>query len=155
MVFAAYFMLTAGDRHIDFLRTLFLVGVISPLIQEHSLRLKKLTSQASEVAMLTIIRGPVYKRLFKSNRLLHVDQKSNVNKTCQQSLFSPIYRSLHQILMHFRCCRTTVSNVCLQATTLSLPSPHDFFTRSPNREPVHRLKLFRTFNCFPNFYLQP
>ena len=65
MILAAYFMLTAGDRHTDFLQTLFLVGVISPLIQEHSLRLKKLTSQAPEVAMLTIIRGPVYKRLFK------------------------------------------------------------------------------------------
>ena len=148
MIFAAYFILTAGERHIDFLRTSFLVSVISPLIQEHSLRLKKLTCQASEVAMLEIIRGPVYKRLFKSNRMLHVDQKSNVNKTCQQSLFSPIYRSLHQILMHCRCCRTMVSNVCLQVSTLSLPSPHDFFTRCPNRKPVHRLKLFRTFNCF-------
>ena len=26
-------------------------------------------------------------------------------------------------------------NVCLQACTLSLPSPHDFFTLSLNREP--------------------
>ena len=26
-------------------------------------------------------------------------------------------------------------DVCLQAYTLSLPSPHDFFTLSPNREP--------------------
>ena len=41
MIFAAYFILTAGDRHIDFLRTLFLVGVISPLMQEHSLRLNR------------------------------------------------------------------------------------------------------------------
>ena len=154
MIFAAYFILTAGDRHIDFPRTLFLVGVISPLMQDHSLWLKKLTSQAPEVAMLEIIRRPVYKRLFKSNRMLRVDQKSNVNKTCQQSLFSPIYRSLHQGLMHSGCCGTTISNVCLQAPTLSLPSPHDFFTRSPNREPVHRLKPFRTFNRFSDSYLQ-
>ena len=34
--------------HIDFLRLLFLVGVICPLMQEHSLRLKKLISQAPE-----------------------------------------------------------------------------------------------------------
>ena len=116
---------------------------------------KKITSQVPEVAMLEIIRRPVYKRLFKSNRMLRVDQKSDVNKTPQQSLFSPIYRSLHQDLMHSRCCRTTVSNVCLQAPTLSLPSPHDFFTLSPYREPAHRLKPFRTFNCFSNCYLQP
>ena len=129
--------------------------MISPLMQEHSLRLKKITSQASEVAMLEIIKRPVYKQLFKSNCMLRVDQKSDVNKTCQQSLFSPIYRSLHQDLMHSGCCGTTVSNVCLQAPTLSLPSPHDFFTRSPNRDPVHRLKPFRTFNCFSHSYLQP
>ena len=37
--------------------------------------------------------------------------------------------------------RITVPNVCLQALTFSLPSPCDFFTLSPNREPVHRLLL--------------
>ena len=116
---------------------------------------KQITSQVPEVVILEIIRRPVYKRLFKSNRMLRVDQKSDVNKTCQQSLFSPIYRSLHQDLMHSGCCGTTVSNVCLQAPTLSLPSPHDFFTLSPYREPAHRLKPFRTFNCFSNCYLQP
>ena len=105
--------------------------------------------------MLEIIRRPVYKQLFKSNRMLHVDQKSDVNKTCQQSLFSPIYMSLHQDLMRSGCRGTTVSLVCLQAPTLSLSSPHDFFTHSPYREPAHRLKPFRTFNCFSNSYLQP
>ena len=154
MIFAAYFILTAGDRHIDFLRTLYLVGVISPLMQEHSLWLNR-SLVKPEVVILEIIRRPVYKRLFKSNRMLRVDQKSDVNKTCQQSLFSPIYRSLHQDLMHSGCCGTTVSNVCLQAPTLSLPSPHDFFTLSPYKEPAHRLKPFRTFNCFSNCYLQP
>ena len=44
--------------HIDFLRLLFLVGVICPLMQEHSLRLKKLISQTPEDAMLKI-RRPV------------------------------------------------------------------------------------------------
>ena len=105
--------------------------------------------------MLEIIRRPVSKRLFKSNRMLRVDQKSDVNKTCQQSLFSPIYMSLHQDLMRSGCRGTTVSLVCLQAPTLSLSSPHDFFTHSPYREPAHRLKPFRTFNCFSNSYLQP
>ena len=37
--------------------------------------------------------------------------------------------------------RTAIPNVCLQALTFSLPSPCDFFTLSPNREPVHRLLL--------------
>ena len=72
---------------IDFLRLLFLVGVICPLMQEHSLRLKKLISQALEDAMLKI-RRPIYKRLFKSNRVLRADQKSDVNQTYQQSMLS-------------------------------------------------------------------
>ena len=63
MIFVAYFILRGRDVHIDFLRLLFLVGVICPLIQEHSLRLKKLISQAPEDAMLKIKR-PVYKQLF-------------------------------------------------------------------------------------------
>ena len=75
--------------HTDFLRLLFLVGVICPPMQEHSLQLKKLISQAPEDAMLKITR-PVYKRLFKSNRVLRADQKSDVNQTCQQSVFSPM-----------------------------------------------------------------
>ena len=77
------------DMHTDFLRLLFLVGVICPPMQEHSLQLKKLISQAPEDAMLKI-RRPVYKRLFKSNRVLRADQKSDVNQTCQQSVFSPM-----------------------------------------------------------------
>ena len=90
MIFAAYFILRGRDTHIDFLRLLFLIGVICPLMQQHSLRLKKLNiSQASEDAMLKI-RRPVYKQLFKSNRVLRADQKSDVNQTCQQSVFSPM-----------------------------------------------------------------
>ena len=75
--------------HIDFLRLLFLVGVICPLMQERSLQLKKLRSQAPEDAIFKF-RRPAYKRLFKSNHMLHADQKSDVNQTCQQSVFSPI-----------------------------------------------------------------
>jgi len=41
--------------------------------------------------------------------------------------------------MHSGCCGTTASNICLQALTLSLPSPCGFLTLSPDREPVHRL----------------
>ena len=125
--------------HIDFLRLLFLVGVICPLMQENSLRLKKLISQAPEDAMLKI-RRPVYKRLFKSNRVLRADQE----KRCKSNLSAVSVlanRSLHQDLMHSRCRGTTVPNVCLQALTLSLLSPRDFFTLSPNKEPVHRLKF--------------
>ena len=75
--------------HIDFLRLLFLVGMICPLMQEHSLRLKKLISQAPEHSMLKI-RRPLYKQLFKSNRVLRAYQRSDVNQTCQQSVFSPM-----------------------------------------------------------------
>ena len=75
--------------HTDFLRLLFLVGVIFPLMQDCSLQLKKFISQVPEDAIFKF-RRPVYKRLFKSNRVLHADQKSSVNQTCQQSVFSPI-----------------------------------------------------------------
>ena len=83
MIFAAYFILRVRDTHIDFLRLLFLVSVICPLIQEHLLPI----SQAPEDAMLKI-RRPVYKPLFKLNRVLRADQKSDVNQTCQESVFS-------------------------------------------------------------------
>ena len=89
MIFAAYFILRSRDMHIDFLRLLFLVGVICPLMQEHSLPLKKLIRQAPEDAMLKIKR-PVYKQLFKSNLVIRTDQKSDVNQTCQQSVFLPV-----------------------------------------------------------------
>ena len=42
VIFCTYFILRGHDMHIDFLRLLFLVGMIFPLIQKHSLRLKKL-----------------------------------------------------------------------------------------------------------------
>ena len=89
MIFAAYFILRGCDMHIDFLRLLFLVGVICGLMQEHSLRLKECISQVPEDAMLKI-RRPFYQRLFKSNRMLPADQKNDVNQTCQQSVFLPI-----------------------------------------------------------------
>ena len=82
MIFAAYFILRGCDLRIDFLRVLFLVGVICHLMQEHSLRLKECISQVPEDAMLKIGR-PFYQRLFKSNRMLRADQKNYVNQTCQ------------------------------------------------------------------------
>ena len=109
-------------------------------MQEHSLRLKKLISQAPEDAILKI-RRPVYKRLFKSNRVLRADQK----KRCKSNLSKVSVLAnggLHQDLMRSRCRGSTVPNVCLQALTLSLLSPSDFFTLSPNKEPVHRLRFF-------------
>ena len=87
VTFAACFILSGCDTHIDFLRLFFLVRVICLLMQEHSLWLKKLISQAPEDAMFKI-RRPVFKRLFKSN-YMHASQKSNVNQTCQQSVFLP------------------------------------------------------------------
>ena len=37
MIFAACFILRGDDTHIDFLRLLFVVGMICPLMQEHFL----------------------------------------------------------------------------------------------------------------------
>ena len=129
-MFAAYFIPRVRDTHFDFLRLLFLVSVICPLIQEHLLPVKKLISQAPEDAMLKI-RRPVYNRLFKLNR---VRCKSNLSTV---SVLAS--RSLNQDLMLSECRGTTASGVCLQALTPSLPSLCDFLTLSPNREPVHRL----------------
>ena len=89
MIFGTYFILRGRDTHIDSLRLLYLVIVICPLMQEHSLQLKKLISQVPEDAMLKIRRS-VYKQLFKSNCVLRADRKSDVNQTRQQSVFSPI-----------------------------------------------------------------
>ena len=61
--------------HIDSLRLLYLVIVICPLMQEHSLQLKKLISQVPEDSMLKIRRS-VYKQLFKSNCVLRATQKA-------------------------------------------------------------------------------
>ena len=82
VIFVAYFILRGCDLHIDFLRLLFLVGVICRLMQEHSLRLKECISQVPEDAMLKIGR-PLYQRLFISNCMLPADQKNYVNQTCQ------------------------------------------------------------------------
>ena len=120
VIFASY--LRGRDMHIDFLRLLFLVGVICPLMQEHSLRLKKLISQAPEDAMLKI-RRPVYKRLFKSNRVLRADQKSDVNQTCRQSVFSPMGACI-SIWCACRGCRgTTVPNAPFPFSLLAIFSP--------------------------------
>ena len=80
MIFAAYFLLRGGDTHIDFLRLLFLVGVICPLMKEHSLRLKKLIiSQAPEDAMLKI-RTPVYNTGSPSTKYEHQRTSPSVTR---------------------------------------------------------------------------
>ena len=124
--------------HIDFLRLLFLVGVICPLMQEHSLRLKKLISQAPEDAMFKI-RRLVYKWLFTSNRVLRADQK----KRCKSNL------STVSVLANGMPWKDGPK--CM-FTTLSLLSPCHFFTLSPNREPVHRLSsaILGTKRCVPD-----
>ena len=50
--------------------------------------------------------------------------------------------------------RIAASNVCLQALTLSLPSPRDFFTLSPNKEAVHRQNYYNISNCLSYFFSQ-
>ena len=76
-------------RLLIFLRLLFLVGVIRRLMQEHSLRLRKFFSQGPEDVMLRS------EELFTSDYLNQIacyvpTKKRNVNKTYQQSVFSPI-----------------------------------------------------------------
>ena len=82
MILAAYFILRGRETHIDFLRLLFLVGVICPLMQEYSLRLKK--AHKSRAGRRHV------KDQKTSNRVLRADQNSHVNQTCQQSVFTPI-----------------------------------------------------------------
>ena len=119
MIFAAY--LRDHDMHIDFLRLLFLVGVICPLMQEHSLRLKKLISQVPEAAMFKI-RRPVYKRFINLNQIACYVPTKKRDRTCQQSVFSPIAACIRIWVLWNDARETTVPNVCLQALTLSLPS---------------------------------
>ena len=112
--------------HIDFLRLLFLVGVICPLMQEHSLRLKKLISQVPEDAMFKI-RRPVYKRFINLNQIACYVPTKKRDRTCQQSVFSHRQWRLAsgsdaQRVLWNDARGTTVPNVCLQALTLSLPS---------------------------------
>ena len=121
MTFATCFILSGCDRDIDFLRLFFLVRVICPLMQEHSLWLKKLISQAPEDAMFKI-RRPVFKRLFKSNYMLRAMQPKKQCKSNLSTVSVLAKRSLPQGLMHSWFHGTTVPNVCLQALTLSLPS---------------------------------
>ena len=126
MTFATCFILSGCDTHIDFLRLFFLVRVICPLMQEHSLWLKKLISQAPEDAMFKI-RRPVFKRLFKSNYMLRAMQPKKQCKSNLSTVSVLAKRSLLQGLMHSWFHGTTVPNVCLQALTLFLPCPCNFF----------------------------
>ena len=73
-----------------------------------------------------------------SNRVLRADQNSDVNQTCQQSVFTPIGACI-RIWYIAGAVERRSQTVCLQSLTLSLSSPREFFNLSPNREPVHRL----------------
>ena len=95
------------------------------------MRLNKLISQATEDAIVRI-RRPVYKRLFKSRATCRLKRRCKLNLSTVTVLAN---RSLYQDLIHSGSHGRAVPNVCLQAFPLSLPSPRDFFTLSPNREP--------------------
>ena len=115
--------------------------VICPLMQEHSLRLKNLTSQAPEDAMKT--RRPVYKRLFKSNRVLVADQKSDVYQTCQQSVFSPMGACI-SIWCTSGAVERRSQMFVYRLSPFPFSLPATFFTLSPNREPLHRRSQTRS-----------
>ena len=74
--------------------------------------------------------GSLFGKRVKKSR----GEKSDVNQTCHQSVFSPI-----GVCIRIRC---TASAVCLQALTLFLPPLRDFFTLSPNREPANRIRCY-------------
>ena len=74
--------------------------------------------------------GSLFRKRVKKSR----GEKSDVNQTCHQSVFSPIGACIR-----IRC---TASAVCLQALTLFLPPLRDFFTLSPNREPANRIRCY-------------
>ena len=76
VILAAFFILDweVVKRILFFWGLLFLVGLICPLMQEYSLRLKK--AHKSRAGRLHVKdRKTVYKQLIKSNRVLRTDQK--------------------------------------------------------------------------------
>ena len=111
-----------------------------PLMQEYSLRLKKLLSQAQEDAMLKMFTSDYL------NQIVCYVPTKNRSKSNLSTVSVLANRSLHQDLMHSGCRGTTVPNVFLQALTLSLPSPRDFVTLSPNNS----IKCFTFFSVYMN-----
>ena len=113
--------------------------------QEHLLPLKRLIIQGPEDAMLKI-RKPVYKWLFKTNRVLRADQKSDVNQTCQQSVFLPIGACI-RIWCSAGAVERRPQMFFYRLSPFPFPHLCDFFTLCRNREPVHRLdKTWKFFN---------
>ena len=51
MIFAACFKLRGHDTHINFLRLLFLMGMICPLMQEHFLKLTSFETLSSSLRL--------------------------------------------------------------------------------------------------------
>ena len=77
---------------------------------------------------------PVYKRLFKSNRVLRADQRRRVNSQCSRQWE----------------LGTTVPNVCLQALTLSLLSPR-VFSPFPQQRACSQATTSVSFGLPPSF----
>ena len=93
-------------------------------------------------AMLKI-RRPIYKRLFKSNRVLRADQKSDINQTCQQSVFSPMGACI-RIWCTAGAVERRSQMFVYRLSPFPFSLPATFFTLSPNREPLHRRSQTRS-----------
>ena len=89
VIFAAYFVLRGRDIHIDFSAVIVSGRRNLPSDTRTFIAAKK-AHQSRARRRHVKIRSAVYKRLFKSNRVLRADKKSDVNQTYQQSVFSPI-----------------------------------------------------------------
>ena len=88
-------------------------------------------------------RRPVYKRLFKSNRVLRADQKSDVNQTCKQSVFSPMGACI-SIWCTSGAVERQSQMFVYRLSPFPFSLPAIFFTLSPNRDPLHGLSQTRS-----------
>ena len=89
VIFAAYFVLRGRDMHIDFSAVIVSGRRNLPSDTRTFIAAKK-AHQSRARRRHVKVRGAVYKRLFKSNRVLRADKRRDVNQTYQQSVFSPI-----------------------------------------------------------------
>ena len=89
VIFAAYFALRGRNIHIDF--SAFIVSGRRNLPSDTRTFITAKKAHQSRARRRHVkIRSAVYKRLFKSNRVLRADKKRDVNQTYQQSVLSPI-----------------------------------------------------------------
>ena len=80
-MFAAYFILRVRDTHLDFLRLLFLVSFICSGTRTFIAAKKSSTVKRQKTRLQAIILNQI---------ACYVPTKSDVNQTCQQSVFWPI-----------------------------------------------------------------